>query len=362
MDDISAHQFEDLFLNETPLLDVRAEIEFSEGHLPQATNLPILKTEERALVGTCYKQNGQDAAIALGHTLVSGDNKAAKLKAWITWVEQNPKGVLYCFRGGLRSRITQSWLLECGLSVPKITGGYKAVRRFFLEQLQEKTEAFDFYLLRGPTGSGKTQLLEKIHSHHPVVNLEQLARHKGSAFGGILGQQPSQINFENELSLQLMRLKKAEMNHCWMESESRLIGHRAIPAFFFEKMQQAPKFILEVPVDQRVENIFQEYILEQLQKLSLAQKQKYFEGLHGSLQSLQKKLGLERYKVLAQLLSEAIQASLQLENHDKHRAWIHLLLVQYYDPQYQHFQSQHPEKILHKGTPEEFLKWVSSSR
>ncbi len=360
MADKTLEQFEDLLLSGTPLLDVRAEVEFAEGHLPKATNIPILNNEERTLVGTCYKQKGQEAAIELGHKLVSGENKSAKMHAWKNWIQKNPDGVLYCFRGGLRSRITQAWLQECGFPLPKISGGYKSVRRFLLDQLQIHIQNLDFYLLRGPTGSGKTQLLEKIQMQHPIINLEDIAKHKGSAFGGILGQQPSQINFENELSIQLMRIQKKQWKHCWMESESRLIGHRAIPVSFFEKMQQAPKFLLEVSLDQRVENIFQEYILDQLQKIPQTDQKNYFASLQSSLQSLQKKLGLERYKTLAQVLSEAIQSSLQLEKHDPHKEWIRLLLVQYYDPQYQHFQSQHPEKILHKGSAEEFLQWVSN--
>ena len=128
-----------LFLSQRPLLDVRAPVEFAEGAFPHASNLPLLTDEERHQVGIRYKQQGQDAAIELGYALVDAPSKAARIAAWASWARQHPEGVLYCFRGGLRSRLTQQMLAqEAGIIVPRVAGGYKAMRRFLLETMQQE--------------------------------------------------------------------------------------------------------------------------------------------------------------------------------------------------------------------------------
>ena len=123
--------FRHIFLNDVPMMDVRAPIEFAQGAFPGVVNLPLMNNEERQKVGTCYKQRGQEAAIALGHSLVSGETKNGRIAAWAAFAKAHPKGVLYCFRGGLRSQITQQWLQsEAGMAYPRVIGGYKAMRTF----------------------------------------------------------------------------------------------------------------------------------------------------------------------------------------------------------------------------------------
>ena len=111
-----------LFLSPTPMMDMRAPAEFTRGAFPSALSLPLMSDDERAQVGMCYKQQGQDAAIALGHELVSGDLKAQRLAQWKAFTQQHPQGYLYCFRGGLRSQTVQRWLREEGIDYPLITG------------------------------------------------------------------------------------------------------------------------------------------------------------------------------------------------------------------------------------------------
>ena len=127
-----------LFLGDAPMMDMRAPKEFTQGSFPCASSLPLMSDDERAQVGSCYKQRGQQAAIELGHQLVSGGLKAQRLAGWVDFARNHPDGYVYCFRGGLRSQTVQQWLREAGVDYPLIKGGYKAMRRF----LHGRTGAF----------------------------------------------------------------------------------------------------------------------------------------------------------------------------------------------------------------------------
>lgn len=127
---IDITDYRDIFLNDRPMMDTRAPVEFVKGAFPGVVNLPLMTDDERQRVGTCYKQQGQQAAIVLGHELVSGAIKAERVEQWAQFARANPDGYLYCFRGGLRSQIVQQWLHEAGLDYPRVGGGYKAMRTF----------------------------------------------------------------------------------------------------------------------------------------------------------------------------------------------------------------------------------------
>ena len=195
-----------LFLDRAPLLDTRAPTEFARGSFPGATSLPLMSDEERAAVGICYQAQGQAAAIALGHRLVAGELRERRLAAWRDFAGAHPDGYLYCFRGGLRSQIVQRWLAEVGVDYPRVLGGYKAMRRFLLGTLEAQAQRGDFVLVAGATGSGKTRAIAALPR---AIDLEGLARHRGSAFGRLLEPQPSQIDFENALAVALLRLDTA---------------------------------------------------------------------------------------------------------------------------------------------------------
>ena len=124
-------ELKNLFLAKTPLIDVRSPVEFSEGSLPHSINIPIMNDEERTLVGTCYKEHGQEAAIKLGHELVQGQVKQDRIQAWTNYIEAHPEAQVFCFRGGLRSQITCQWINEAGIKRSPIPGGYKRMRRLF---------------------------------------------------------------------------------------------------------------------------------------------------------------------------------------------------------------------------------------
>ena len=154
--------FSQLFLHDTPLVDTRSPGEFAKGSFPHAVNLPLMLYDERAKVGTCYKQHGQVAAIALGHKLVCGEIKLQRVQSWIKFAQTHPQGYLFCWRGGLRSKISLEWLREVGVEYPRIPGGYKALRRFLIDQTEAIIQKRPLILLAGRTGSGKTHVLNSL--------------------------------------------------------------------------------------------------------------------------------------------------------------------------------------------------------
>ncbi|MBL7924407.1 MAG: tRNA 2-selenouridine(34) synthase MnmH [Bacteroidia bacterium] len=240
--------------NDAVVFDTRSEKEFEKAHLPGAISLPLLNNEHRHLIGTVYKQEGREAAVLKGFELVGPLFHTLIMKA-IEHAEGRAV-FLYCWRGGMRSNI-MAWLLRmAGLKVTLLEGGYKSYRHWVLRQFDKP---FRFLILGGKTGSGKTELLKMIRfSGEQVIDLEQLASHKGSAFG-LLGMppQPSQEQFENLLAMELYKMKEAEW--IWLENESRGIGRVVIPNPVFDRMRAAP--VLEVDVDraERFQRILKEY-------------------------------------------------------------------------------------------------------
>ena len=161
---------------ETPIIDVRAPVEFAQGAMPAAVNLPLMTDEERAAVGTCYKREGADAALALGHKLVAGDTRQQRIAAWLDACRDAPNGYLCCARGGQRSHITQSWIKEHGIDYPLIVGGYKALRQAAIKATEELVR-HPIILIGGCTGNGKTPL---VRQQPQGIDLEGLAHHRGS--------------------------------------------------------------------------------------------------------------------------------------------------------------------------------------
>ncbi len=191
-----------LFTHDTALLDVRAAIEYQHGAFPHTTNVPLLNDKQRHQIGICYKEQGQDAAILLGERLLTPEKRQRCIANWQTFIQSNPEGVLYCFRGGMRSKISQTWIAEhTGIVYPRVEGGYKAMRRYLIKQSERLIKSTTFIIIGGKTGSGKTRVLKQLDS---MIDLEGLANHRGSAFGACATPQPTQINFENNLAIELL--------------------------------------------------------------------------------------------------------------------------------------------------------------
>jgi tRNA 2-selenouridine synthase len=332
-------------------LDVRSEDEFKDGHFPGAINLPILINEHRKLVGTCYKEKGQQAAIDLGHELVD-PLKTEYIKNWIDVLSKNPqsKKYLHCWRGGLRSRISKEWLTSAGFDIEIIEGGYKSLRNHLIETFQCQ---YNLIVVGGLTGTGKSRLLYKINQDN-VIDLEGYANHRGSAFGSFHNvEQSSQQFFENQLALKLYEKQFVYA----IEHESRFVGKNIIPPHFFEQINKAPQILLEADLSERIESIYQEYIKNEIQVLSEQSILSLKEKMMKSLAMISKKLGGELYKIISKDIDNAF---VDFSNPEKHYLWIEKLLSQYYDKRYLYSQKSHKEQeIIYKGNLiecEEFLQ------
>lgn len=239
-----------------PLFDVRSPKEFAEGHILGAESFPLFDDEERAEVGTLYKQKGREHAVERGLELV-GPRMALMVRQARRLA---PKGslIVYCWRGGMRSG-SVAWLLEqAGFRVYRLEGGYKAYRRWLDYTISQYKG--QLILLDGKTGSGKTLLLKELQAKgEQVIDLEALAHHRGSAYGA-LGQlaQPTTEQFTNELCEALRRLSP-QGERIWVENESKLIGHVFIPESFWHLMKSAPILSIEVPIERRIERIVADY-------------------------------------------------------------------------------------------------------
>lgn len=348
-----------LFLQQRPLLDVRAPVEFNEGAFPHASNLPLLTDEERHQVGIRYKQQGQDAAIELGYALVDEPSKAARIAGWTAWVKAHPEGVLYCFRGGLRSRLTQQMLAhEAGVIVPRVAGGYKAMRRFLLDTLAREAARQKLLLIGGRTGCGKTEMLQTLPN---ALDLEAIAHHRGSSFGRHAQPQPAQISLENALAIGFLQRETAPS--ILLEDESRAMGSREIPHSLFTPMSQAPLIVLEASLEARVQQSFRDYVqdsLHEFQSLYCADEgfARYSAHVHASLDRIQRRLGGERHAQMKTLLSAGLNA-LQDDDPTILHEFVRRLLMDYYDPMYDYQISRKQERIVFRGEREAVLDWLA---
>lgn len=333
-----ATDFTRLFLTDTPMMDTRAPLEFEKGAFPHTVSLPLMTDAERAQVGTCYKQQGQEAALALGHQLVNGEIKQQRLEQWLAFARENPDGYLYCFRGGLRSQIVQQWMKDAGCEYPRITGGYKAMRRFLIDSQEQIIADSQFCIVAGHTGCAKTDLLNSLDNS---IDLEGIAHHRGSSFGKRPAGQPTPIDFENSLAIAFLRQHHARPDQrILLEDESKLIGRCALPLQLRERMALAPIVIVTASLEQRVEHSFRNYILYKLQEWQEALGAEegvtaFSHDLTDSLLRTKKRLGGALFQEIDAVLQQALVEHQQGDN-SLHRVWIQRMLSEYYDPMYEY--------------------------
>lgn len=257
MKSVDIKEFLELIQSGLAVFDVRTPAEFADGRLPSAQNLPLFTDEERAVVGTLYKREGRHRAILEGLDFIG-----PRMREIVETVEgvvgpPEAKVLVHCWRGGMRSA-SVAWLLELyGFQVITLEGGYKAFRRWVMAELDSPPPLL---VLGGYTGSGKTEILESLESlGEPVIDLEGLAGHRGSAFGGVLlPEQPTQQEFENRLALQLARVRSAD-RPVWIEDESRMIGQRNVPKALYDAKASADVLVVEVPIEDRVQRLTEVY-------------------------------------------------------------------------------------------------------
>ena len=350
-----------VILSDHALIDTRSPSEFAAGSFFNAKNLPLMDDADRHEIGKRYKQHGQDEAIVLGLQRVSGDIKAQRVAAWQTFVSQHPEGALFCFRGGLRSRITQQWIYEAtGVAYPRIQGGYKALRRFLLEQLDVLPAQYQSYVLSGRTGSGKTLLLKQFQQQ---VDLEGLANHRGSAFGNQVTPQPTQIAFENALAAVLLRHLECDQRQLLFEDEGRNVGSVHLPAAVLTDLREAPLLLLEVPDDERALISYQEYVVDTCQAFchhygeeqGSVQFQAY---LLGSLEKIQRRLGGVRYAEVQKMMQQALAEQRASGLMEGHLSWVRYILFDYYDPMYDYQIASKQDRVIFQGDQQEIRDFL----
>lgn len=281
--------FDPSLLTSHLLVDARTPLEFAEDHLPGAINIPILTNAERVEIGTLYKQQGPQIARIRGLELT-----CHRFPAIVATIAEAAKGrpvLVYCWRGGLRSESIAMLLEMTGYPVVKLAGGYKSFRTIVSSFFESVSLPVQLVVLHGMTGSGKTEfLLQLPRETYTVIDLEGLARHRGSAFGSLgLGEQPPQKRFE---TLLWDAFRKAPADRpIVVEGESKRIGRLTLPGNLYEVMAEGTKVWCTVSVATRVKRLSAEYA-----------KEEYRQPMAEALERIKKKLGGDQYTELQRKL------------------------------------------------------------
>ena len=272
------------------IIDTRSESEFGIDHLPGAVNCPVLTDAERVEVGTLYRQAGPFDARRAGASLVAA-NIARHLSTCFPERPRTWSPLVYCWRGGERSASIVHVMTRVGWRVQRLEGGYRAFRRLVVEALTALPTRFDYRVLCGATGSGKSRLLNHLdRAGAQVLDLEALAAHRGSVLGGFPGHpQPSQRQFETRLWWALRRLNPARP--VFVESESRKIGDCQLPNALLDAMRQSVCVSLDLPAPQRIRLLRDEYRHYERCPQQLCEQLDCLTALHGAVT-------IERWKAL----------------------------------------------------------------
>ena len=239
--------------SKTQWIDVRSPREYNKGHFTDAINIPIFSDKQFSELGTLYKHHSQEKAMQLGQEYANEKtayllNKLSKIK--------HKKIILYCARGGMRSKGMQTLLYSENFTVYRIERGYKAIREYVLNSFTNKKKLI---IVGGNTGSGKTTILNEMKSQGlSIIDLERIANHRGSVFGDLgLSKQSTQQQFENDLAYEWLSISSEE--NTYIESESRKIGRVVIPNAIWEMMEEAMYIKIDMSIKRRVNNLLDEY-------------------------------------------------------------------------------------------------------
>lgn len=315
---------EELFNIKSPVvIDVRAPVEFSEGAIPGAINVPLFTNEERSDIGIIYKKEGSDAAKWRAMEIVS-PKIPLLLKTIKEHAEPDGMPIIQCWRGGMRSKAVTAFLEFSGISARRLQGGYKAYRQYLLKQIPGLVPQKSV-VIHGMTGTGKTEILHLLaQKGYPVIDLEHLAGHRGSIFGAIgLGDGNSQKTFDALLYKRLAEL--GNPSYTIMEAESKRIGRIVQPDILMDVKTHGIHIQIHLPMMKRIELIEREYIDP------YKDEPWYHEKVHSALERI-----LKRIKFL--------EAKTQLEDalRDRdYKSMVGILLEFYYDPMYEHKQLEY---------------------
>ncbi len=297
-------KIEDALTKDAIFIDTRTPKEYQEDHLPNAINLPILNNEERAVVGTLYKQTSREKAIEKGIELF-----APKLPQFHEELSKHRDKliIVYCWRGGMRSRTVVALFKALGFNLLQLQGGHKAYRKYIRNKLENFKLKPKLIVLSGLTCTGKTDLLKQFPNS---LDLENLAQHRGSLYGGINLTPSSQIKFENHLYQTLKNLN--HYDYLFVEGESRRIGNIIIPPFLWKAMVNGIHILITRTIENRVQACIKEYINNNTDEIiNITEK-------------------------LSRIISKTNQALvIELLKNKEYRKAIKILLEKYYDPLYQ---------------------------
>ena len=334
-------------------IDVRSEHEFNKGTIPNSISMPILNDDQHKLVGIEYKKNGKESAIDLGLKLVSGEKKQKLIDNWISIIKKHNIEYMFCKRGGLRSRTAKKWLKGKDVDIKVLKGGYKSYRKEVVKAHQNLANyKGNWFIIAGFTGSGKTAIIQDLNSS---IDLENLAKHRGSTFGALNEAQPTQQNFENKLTD--VYSKKYDGNII-LEAESRNIGSVALPGKFYEKMRTSKYIFVEADIDTRVDNIANEYIKKPLN--DGVRKSSLLSSYQEALGKIRNRLGHDNYITANNELKAAFGTQKA-----SHKRWIRLLLENYYDKLYKHKLDEISKNIIYSSdwsSCKKFLNNIDKSK
>ncbi len=293
------------------LIDVRTKKEFDEFHIPGAVNVPLFSEEEKEKISKVYYERGEKEARIFALELVSP--RLSEIVRKIKEIKDREKKVaVYCWRGGMRSLAVASICNLCGVYVFRLKGGYRAFRRYVLEEIEKLVSDKEFIVIYGPTGVGKTRILRKLKEEgFPVLDLEGLAGHRGSVFGGIGLKQPSQKMFDSLLWLELKRLESQPF--VVVEGESRKIGNIHLPEPVWRKLIEGRRILVELPLEERVRISMEDYGVGDF-SISV-----YLDAL----KRIKKILGDKKYSEIKELIEDG-----------KFEEAVRELMVNYYDKLY----------------------------
>jgi len=304
-------------------IDVRSEGEYAESHIPGAVNVPLFNNEERAQVGTVYKQVGKEAAVDLGIRLTS-----AKLPALIANAKASAAGrtmVVYCWRGGMRSKSVATFLDLVGAPVFRLENGYRGYREYVTKTLENYHLSGIGIIIHGMTGTGKSQLLRSLAADgEPVIDLEYLAAHKGSAFGSI-GEIPNNQRTFDALLVQALG-QLGDPPYVIMEAKSQRIGRTTIPDFLWNKRFGAIHVRLETPMAIRVERILKKYVVDDPQFSAKVER---------AFAAIEKRLA-----------PEDRQTGWAAIHSRQYAALVELMLDKYYDDKYRHAMKRYTDPFI----------------